>query len=217
MTKNSQIILVSILFIYFAFTSGFIYWITQYNKTLDLIIPFSWALSAEDTGLTGIATNDDLKCVQWLVNESDKKTKIVADSNAIYLISGYLELIPDTWAQYGREDRLVTLFGLYKMESPYIFLTDWNIRHNKLIECSDVGLRRQYGFRLISDVFFYEVNGHDDDTKIIMKTERVKEVYRSGESVVLQKVQNWGRNPFGLSDEDYYRMLLTNELILKMR
>lgn len=187
MSRNSVIVITSIILIYFVFTSGFLYWITQYNQTLNLVIPFSWALSAEDTGLTGIATKDDLNCVQWLINDSDKKAKIIADSNAIYLISGYLELIPDTWAQYGREDRLQTIFGLYKQNNPYIFLTDWNVRHNKLIECSDVGLRRQYNYRLIEGVFFYEVNGHDDDTQIILKNEKVQEVYRSGRAIVLQK------------------------------
>jgi uncharacterized membrane protein len=187
MSKNPQIILIVILFIYFAFTSGFLYWVTQYNKTLDLVIPFSWALSAEDTGLTGVATKDDLNCVQWLINESDKKVKIVADSNVIYLISGYLELVPDTWAMYGREDRFVTFHSLYKLDDFYIMVSSWNTRHGKMIETSDVGLRRQNKFLYDNNTFAYIINNHDDGTQFIVKSEKVKEIYRSGDAVVLQK------------------------------
>jgi uncharacterized membrane protein len=148
-------------------------------------MPFSWALSAEDTGLTGIATKDDMNCVNWLLNESSKSVKIVGDSNAVYLISGYSELIPDTWAKYGREDRLVTMLGLPKLKDGYIFLTDWNMRHKKTIECSDVGLRRQYEFTLRNDIYTYQTNGIED-TRIEILSVLVKEVYKSGNAVILQ-------------------------------
>jgi uncharacterized membrane protein len=187
MTRISVIIITYVLLVYFFFTSGLFYWAIQYNKTQELIIPFSWALSAEDTGLTGVATKDDMECMNWLINESDDKSKIIADSNSIYLVSGYMELIPDTWAMYGREDRFVTFHNLYKYKDAYIFISSWNAKHGKMIETSDVGLRRQNDFLYKEGSFAYLINDHRDDTRTVIKYESVKEVFRSGQSVVLQK------------------------------
>jgi len=186
-SKRSQTILISILFVYFAFTSGLVYWLMQYQNTYDLVIPFSWALSAEDTGLTGIATKDDLNCVQWLMNESDKNIKIVSDSNGTYLLSGYLELIPDVCIDaWGSDDRMVSIYGMYKCDSAYLFLTSWNTKHGKLIETSDVGMRKQLPFLLKDGVLAYLVNSELDGSQLVTKGEYVKEVYRSGDAVVLQ-------------------------------
>jgi hypothetical protein len=157
---------------------------------MELVLPFSWALSARDTGLTGVATEDDLKCVNWLLNESNKEIKIVGDSNTIYLISGYLELIPDTWGRYGREDRFVTFHSLYKLDKFYIFSSTWNTQHQIMIECSDVGLRRQNKFMVEDNTFVYMINDHTNPSNIVLESVKVEEIYRSGDSIIYSGTQN---------------------------
>lgn len=189
MTNKSIWITVAILLLYFIpFTSGLYYWASKSQETRDLIVPFSWALSARDTGLTGVAMQDDLNCAEWLLNDSDKDIKIVCDSNAIYLISGHTELIPDAWEAYGREDRLATMFGTPRLDTFYMFLTEWNVKHQGYIETVDVGLRRKWDLMIYDNCIEYmsaDLFTPEPYTQLSIKISvESEEVYRSGDAVV---------------------------------
>ena len=185
---------VFILFMYFAFTSGFVYWVTNESETTKIVTPFSWALSAKDKGLTGIATKNDMDCVEYLLNETPSNKYIVADSNGLFLISGYHELLPDTWLQYGREDRLLIFMELPKQDNCYLFLTTWNTENMKYITCSDVGLRRQNEFSIDGNILTYEVHKIDEPWEIIIEQTRIKPVYWSGNSRVYNVIANYSVN-----------------------
>lgn len=187
MSKLSIWISVGVLFAYFVFSSGLFYWASGCQETKKLVTPFSWALSAEDTGLTGVATENDLDCVYWLANESDQSLEIACDSNALFLLSGYIELIPLAWEQYGRYDRLVMMMEMPKKKECYLFLTEWNIKHGKYITCTEVGLRRQNPFRIEGDNIVYSVYDMEKPWIIYEENAQIEEVYRSGKSVVYIK------------------------------
>lgn len=189
MSKKVTIIVSSILLVYYIFTSGLWFFLTDCQEISKLTTPFSWALSAERTGLTGIATKDDINCVKWLLYKSDPKIKITGDSNAIFMITGYTELISDTWAAIGREDRLKTLYALPKEKESYIFLTSWNTRHKRYIETVDVGLRSSYPFAIDGSVLVYLTTNIDAPDQRVLIAFKVKEVYRSGDSVVYERVE----------------------------
>lgn len=188
MGKKATIIVVSILLVYFVFTSGLWFWATDTKDTSSVITPFSWALSAERTGLTGIAGQDDINCVNWIINESDQSMKIMGDSNAIFLLNGYMELLPDTWIILGREDRLLTIHAINRVDKGYIFLTRWNTEYERYIEPTDVGLRKSLPLAVQNGLLCYV--GYNSSDNHVAYCHRVKEVYRSGNAVIYAKVKN---------------------------
>lgn len=191
MNKKATIITTTILLIYFIFTSGFFYWASGEKETTKMVTPFSWALSAKDKGFTGIATKSDMDCVNWLLNESKQDMYIVCDSNALFLISGYHELLPDTWLQYGREDRLIIMMEMSKLEENcYLFLTDWNIKNNLYITCTDVGLRRQHEFDIVDDYYIYSTFDYSEPWEVVTKTAKISGAYKSGNSIVYMVVND---------------------------
>ena len=190
MTKLAIWITTSLLLIYFVFTSGLYYWLSDCQSTTAIITPYSWALSAEETGLTGVYTQGDIDCVEWLVNESNQDLVIGCDSNALYLLSGYVVLVPGTWELYGRRDRLAVMMEVPDLGHCYIFLREWNIEQGKYITPTGVGARRQSDFRIEDDKLFYDVYMASDPSKIYEDIIIIKEVYRSGESVVYESWPN---------------------------
>jgi hypothetical protein len=164
------------------------FWATDTKNTSKVITPFSWALSAEKTGLIGLATQDDINCVNWIINKSDQSMKIMGDSNAVFLLNGYMELLPDTWIVLGREDRLLTIHAVKRVEKGYIFLTDWNTRHERYIETSDVGLRKSLPLSVNDGILFFV--GFNENSENIPVYCYVKEAYRSGNAVIYEKVNN---------------------------
>jgi uncharacterized membrane protein len=186
MARNTIRIVVSILLVYFVFTSGLWFWATDCKNTSRITTPFSWALSAERTGLTGIATQDDMDCVDWILHKSDQSMKVMADSNAVFLLSGYMELLPDTWIILGREDRLLSMQAVRKTDKGYIFLTDWNTRNERYIEPTDVGLRKSLPLSISNgELVYIGYNGEDQMQEFSCF---VKEVYKSGNAIIYEKV-----------------------------
>jgi uncharacterized membrane protein len=187
MTKNTSLIVVSILLVYFVFTSGLWFWVTDTKDTSRVITPFSWALSAERTGLTGIATQDDINCADWIINKSDQSKKIMGDSNAVFLLNGYMELLPDTWIILGREDRLLTIHAINRVDDGYIFLTSWNTRHERYIEPTDVGLRTSLPLGVRDGLLCFV--GYNSSDNHAAYCHQVREVFRSGDAVIYEKVK----------------------------
>jgi uncharacterized membrane protein len=187
MTRKTTWIVTTILLVYFIFTSGLWFWATDCKDTSKITTPFSWALSAEKTGLTGIATQDDINCVDWILHESDQSMKVMGDSNAVFLLNGYMELLPDTWIILGREDRLLTIHAISKVDKGYLFLTDWNTRNERYIEPTDVGLRKSLPLSISNgELVYIGYNGSDQMQSFSCY---VEEVYRSGNSVIYKKVE----------------------------
>jgi len=187
MKRVASILCASIIIVYYVFTSGLFYWASGCDETMKLVTPFSWALSGRDKGLTTIMTDDDVDCAKWLLYESDQDLMIAADSNGLFLISGYTELLPDSWLKYGREDRLHTIMGMPKLDHSYLFLTDWNMKHGELIYCSDVGLRGQTPFKIEGTLLLYEIHNSEAPWEINEYASIIDEVYRSGDAVVYKQ------------------------------
>lgn len=110
---------------YFVFTSGLVFEITQSGSISKLDIPYG-AISGERTGVLGVFyTDNDMACVKWLASNTDNKSNIYADINGQLLLSGYIE--PYT--------QIVEVFSqnIHYDDPCYIFLTEWNIKHNKMV------------------------------------------------------------------------------------
>jgi uncharacterized membrane protein len=139
--KRFKFLIITFIFIvYYAFVSGIVFEVTKVPDITKLQIPYSYALSAERAGGVGIFTQDDLNCADWLSTESDSAIMIDGDQSGVALVSSYMWIIP----------RLIVkdsagVFHRGKNESVYyLFLTDWNIRNNKMMnldESETIGLR----------------------------------------------------------------------------
>lgn len=137
MKRNNAILLGTVLIIYFAFTSGMIFEITKSESINSLDTPYS-AISGERTGVIGtFYTNGDIDCARWLATQPDKLSHIYADINGQLLLSGYIE--PYT--------QIVEVFSFKVFfEEPYfMFLTDWNISHGKMVWHTGQAGLRSYG------------------------------------------------------------------------
>jgi len=139
-----------LLIVYFLFTSGFVFEMTntQMDGTFDT--PFSIALSGERTGVVGIFSEDDIAVAEWLVNDSDKSLMIATDCNGQGLISSYIPLIPRTKTMGLAKPTLadVSQFG----DHFYIFSTGWMTRNDKYVEWSSYS----YGVRVVNPIPRYE-------------------------------------------------------------
>ena len=187
MRKSASILCAAILIVYYVFTSGFFYWASGADETMKLVTPFSWALSAKEKGLTTVVSENDVECAKWLMYESDQSMMIVADTNGLFLISGYTELLPDAWLKYGREDRLNIIMDMPKLDSSYLFITEWNMKHKEYVYCSDVGLRGRTQFKIRDSLFIYDVHNIDKPSEIISAVAIIEEIYRCGDSVVYKQ------------------------------
>jgi hypothetical protein len=169
--------------VYFLFTSGFFYWVSGCEETAKLITPYSFALSAEERGFAGITTKSDMDCVQWLLKESNPNFKITGDSNANYLLIGYF-VLNDT-----KDSRLIPLENFYETGHCYLLLTRWNAHNGVFILTADVGvgLRVRCPFVINSGVMIYEVFDVTQPNFRIVRDVTIHEVYRSGDSVVVEK------------------------------
>lgn len=131
------IILSTILIVYFAFTSGFIFESTKSMSIGRLDTPYS-AANGERTGIIGtFFTQNDIDCAKWLAVQPDKKSNIYGDINGQLLLSGYVE--PYT--------QLIEVFSFHVFyEEPcFIFLTEWNIRHDTMVWHTGQPGLREYG------------------------------------------------------------------------
>ena len=189
MNKLAIWLTLGILLPYYVFTSGFFYWASGSEETKQFIMPFNYALSAEDTGLVAIATKSDMDCVNWLANDSDQSLKIACGSNAMFLLSGHTELLFEdlrTWYPSRDEHRLIAIWLLANTDRCYIFLTEWNTEHEQYVFCTDVGLRGQKACSVKDGILTYDAF-YPDGVRTYEATTVVKEVYRSGGAIVYTK------------------------------
>ena len=198
MSKLTTWLVTGLLLVYFIFTSGFVYWVSGCEVTDELITPFSWSLSA-DKGFTPIATEGDIDCIHWLLYESNPDIQIIADSSEDFLLTGYMEIL--TGASLGADisrDRIEAIWDIFTLDQCYLFHTDWNSRNDKHVACSDVGLKSLYPFKLENKEDGYPLYStcvpkwENSRTIYVPATiqVQVKEVFRSGNSVVYEKLAN---------------------------
>lgn len=129
-------ILLSLLVLYLAFTSGLVFEFAKSNSG-SIDIPFSYALSGERTGLTGVYTKDDIVCAKWLAEKSDQGKMVTADQNGYALLLDYMycyprQLFPGTL-------RSIDLYNL--PPNVYVFMTTWNVINQKTVLATGVGTR----------------------------------------------------------------------------
>ncbi len=195
MSKKSVWVTVAILLLYFVpFTSGLWYWASGTQVTDKLITPFSWALSAEERGFTPIATKGDMDCVHWLIESGNQNLATVSDSNGLFLLIGWEEKT-GVFAGSGLA-RMRFMYDVISIPQCYVFLTDWAVTQGKYIDCTGVGLRTYLSYRIEvkanGDLWLY-VYGYKPKTLQPSSTAQpslVKEVFRSGNSVVYEKLAN---------------------------
>jgi uncharacterized membrane protein len=129
-----KIILGVIIAGYFLFTSGLVFELTKSESINKLDIPYS-AISGDRTGIVGtFYTENDIDCAKWLAANTDNTSNIYADINGQLLLSGYIE--PYT--------QIVEVFSfkIFFEEPCYIFLTEWNVEHCKMVwHTGQAGLR----------------------------------------------------------------------------
>jgi hypothetical protein len=171
----SKWIITSILLAYYLFTSGLIFKLNTVQGISSVETPYSFALSAEDTGIVGVYTEDDIQCAMWLVKDSCKGTHIVSDVNGHLLLRSLIK--NEKQIMWGKESDLYegAIRGAYfsdieNYDKCYIFVTSWNTRHQTYIEGGQLGA----GLRISNPLPQFDY----------------KEVYRSGKAVVYLKETN---------------------------
>jgi uncharacterized membrane protein len=137
MNASTKVFYSIVLLVYLAFTSGAIFELTKSESIDRLDIPYS-AISGERTGVIGtFYTGNDIDCTKWLAGQPDKKSHIYADINGQLLLSEYIE--PYT--------QIVEVFSfkVFFKEPYFMFLTEWNMRHGKMVWHTGQPGLREYG------------------------------------------------------------------------
>jgi len=198
MSRTSIWITVVILLLYFVpFTSGLWYWASGTKVTDKLITPFSWALSAKERSFTPIATNGDMDCVHWILESGNQDLATVSDSNGLFLLIGWKEKI--VVFPSSRLARMVFMYDIATIPQCYVFLTDWNVKHSKYIDCNDVGLRKYLSYRIDTKangelwLYVYGYKPKTSQVSTIAQASLIKEVFRSGNSIVYEKIGDISR------------------------
>lgn len=129
MGKKTYIGLAVFMIGFYLFTSGFILEVSK-DETLNQVnIPYSIALSNKRVEITGIFTDDDVACAEWLAYESDVNVPIYLDYCGLSIMLEYV---------YNRG---------YIIDDPqgeghyYIFLRTWNNESGKMVHGYNAGLR----------------------------------------------------------------------------
>jgi len=117
-----------ILSIYLLFTSGLVFF-GMGGQTDKIDTPYAIALTKNDS-IVGLFTENDIECVKWIA-ENHGDTMIYADYNGIALLMERIEL---TYLIYNpTADNLIPPY--------YIFLSEWNVEHNKMVVGYSAALR----------------------------------------------------------------------------
>jgi hypothetical protein len=195
MNKKSIWITVAILLLYFVpFTSGLWYWASGTKVTDKLITPFSWALSAKERGFTPIATKGDMDCIHWILESGNQDLATVSDSNGIFLLTGWEGRI--VLSSGSKKVRMEFMYNITSVPQCYVFLTDWVVRHGKYIDCTDIGLRRYLPYRIDTKangelwLYVYGYKPKTSQVSSIAQPSLIKEVFRSGNSIIYEKLAN---------------------------
>jgi len=168
-------IITSILLAYYLFTSGLVFKLNTVHGISSVETSYSFALSSEDTGIVGVYTEDDIRCAKWLVNNSDKDTKIVSDINGHLLLRSLISNEKQImWGSYSNihegEIRGAYFSDIENYKECYIFVTSWNTHHQTYIEGGQLGA----GLRISNPLPKFDY----------------KEAYRSGNAIVYLKETN---------------------------
>lgn len=110
-----------VLLSYFAFTSGAIYEAMGSNVTDRFIIPFSYGLSGERTGLAGVHTQDDINCAIWI--RDNQAYPVLGDYNGRNLMVGYVK----------KSNTYGNVMLPYMTEDFYYLMRSWNTENKKMI------------------------------------------------------------------------------------
>jgi uncharacterized membrane protein len=135
--RMSRYFLITILVVYFIFTSGFVFEITQSKSTAQIDVPYNTALSAERTGIVGIFTDCDVKCAKWITEKTPKNSLVAGDVNSSLLLMSFIT-----------QDRIRKTISdkVYDYETLpktcYIMVLDWNVRHNQFVRVAGTGTRQ---------------------------------------------------------------------------
>jgi hypothetical protein len=129
-------ILCSVLLVYSFFAGGLAYELFSPNVTDHVESPYSIGLSAERTGIFGVATQDDIKAIQWLKQNANGR-KVATDYNGYCMQHGFMQNHYDGFGRYS---------SLTEIKSgDLVYLTSWNVRNQKYIEAAGgVGVRTAY-------------------------------------------------------------------------
>lgn len=175
-----------LLIVYFIFTSGLYYWASGNDETAKFIIPFSWSLSALDKGFTPIATQGDLDCIQWVVEEGDNTYATLCDSSGAYLMTGWWGRSGVPFRDVKGNIKMFVIFIQSQFDKFYVFVTDWNYEHSAFIDCADIGTRRHHPYTITQTGEGLIMSVPDVVTGKV-ESFKVREVYRSGNSFIYAK------------------------------
>lgn len=143
MQKASIVISCSVLLIYYIFTSGLVYEVTQSNVTNRFDVPYSIGLSAERTGISTIYYSDDMECAKWFTENWDGKTMIISDYNGARVLNAEMGMLQGDGYLWG----IIEIPWKEKfLKKCYIFKTTWNTEHNQYIFGTSPGLRQLYSW-----------------------------------------------------------------------
>jgi len=137
-SKASAWLMVGVMLVYFAFTSGGVFEAID-SEVIDRVdIPYSVGLSAQRTGVVGVYNADDVACARWIAYEADVKVPILGGYNGRHLVASFVTDIPRLRESIGQAP---PMFSRGIPEHCYIFLTTWNVEHGEYIESVSAGLR----------------------------------------------------------------------------
>ncbi len=154
MSKGAISVVVIVLVAYFVFTSGFIYEVTKCDATDRFEVPYSLGMSAERTGLAGIYGDDDMDCLYWMILNWDG-SEVVGDYNTKRLIGSYIPVY---------QGRNVSAEFNAIPDNCYIYVSTWNINHQKWVYGSGIGLRTLYE---LPDLSEYKVLYQSGKSKVL--------------------------------------------------
>ena len=157
----------TVLLVYFVFTSGLVFEAMKSTAIERIDLPYSIPLSSERTGIVGVFNNNDMDCIEWLINSSDQELPIVNDVNTKRLLHGFMERYPRLFSEDYCRAYDAWSFDHLPLDDYYIFLSTWNVEHNNVILYLDTGTRKLLG--LPADVYNLPI------------------AYQSGKAVVLLK------------------------------
>jgi len=128
------------LVLYFIFTSGFIFEVTNSTATTKFDIPYSLNFSGDRTGIVGLFTTDDIKAAEWVAYSSNKDLMVATDYNSRALMAGYIPVVP----RISKDVFTMPVFpNLEYFGNDFYFIrTDWMTRTGNYIEAKGIGLRR---------------------------------------------------------------------------
>jgi len=133
MTKASVWIAAAVMLLYFVFTSGVVFKVTD-CEIIDMIdTPHSKALSGEQLGTIAVFSKDDMRCADWLTENAKWAIPIVVGSNSILIFTKdgpswhHIAANNASWINVPRKC--------------YLFVSTWNSQHGEWIRNVGVGTR----------------------------------------------------------------------------